>query len=90
MGHPWEITFGQFVSRVQSEFGATLETYEVVGPRGPEVLPALVIKETGAFAALWGVEDHDLLTESGLRSLCDQLGIPADLFGLEPDDDPVH
>lgn len=76
----------QFLSRIQSEFGVGLEKGEAAGPRGRVQLPVASREDVITFASFGGIEMDDLLTPTVLQSLCAQLGIPGDFFGLEPED----
>ena len=44
---------------------------------------------SNALASLGGIAHEDLLTPTMLRSLCVQLGIPPEDFGLEAEEPPT-
>ena len=74
-GHPWELTFGQFLERAQRFYGYELRH---LGP-----LPYLISSEGGLVAHLpGGLELTDRLDEIATASLCRRLRIPPEDFGL--------
>jgi len=76
-------TLGEFIARATTEFAATLQTTarDPVGPRGPARIRYLQ-RSPGMFAILPDLADTDPLTPSVLHTLCDQLSIPPETFGL--------
>lgn len=76
-------TLSDFIDRVQRDFGGELGTTEgLVGPRGPERL-SRIVRPNKRFAILPDIRVGDLLLPSMVRSLCAQLGIPSEAFGLK-------
>lgn len=78
-GHPWELTFGEFLDRVHRFYG-----YEL---RHLGALP-YVISSDGALVAHLpgGLDLSDRLDEIATASLCRRLGIPPGDFGLMPEE----
>ena len=64
LGSRWEgPTVGEFVERVEREFGAAPDLTRLLGE---------------------GLLDTESLAPAEVRELCDQLGVPAEDFGVEP------
>ena len=77
-------TLGEFIARATTEFGATLHTAggSVVGPRG-RVTIRYLLRGSASFAILPEIAEDEPLVPDVLRSLCEQLAIPPEAFGLE-------
>jgi hypothetical protein len=85
--HPWSLTLRQFLERVEREFGARRYSLVMVGPQArAEIFFVTRQVATEHFAALLEIDPEDELTPSVLRSLCVQLGIPPEHFGLETEE----
>jgi hypothetical protein len=82
--HPWSLTLRQLLERIERDFGAQRRIQVVVGPRGQTEI-SYIVRETSPehFATILGIDPDAELAPSTLRSLCVQLGIPPDLFGLD-------
>lgn len=57
----------------------------MLGPRGRAKISFLV-RSPEQFAIILGIDLDEELTPSTLRSVCAQLGVPPDLFGLEQEE----
>lgn len=75
-------TMGEFVHKATTGYGAAIRTTEeqTVGPRGSTTFRYLV--RDRFFAVLQEIPDERVLTPDVLRSLCVQLNIPPQDFGL--------
>jgi hypothetical protein len=76
-------TLGEFITQATGTFGATLHEIRgtLTGPHGPVPVRYLV-RGAGSFAILPAIADHERLVPDVLRSLCEQLAIPPESFGL--------
>lgn len=64
LGSRWHgPTVGEFVERVEHEFGAASDLTRLLGN---------------------GMQSDDSLAPADVRDLCNQLGVPAEDFGVEP------
>ena len=82
-------TLQEFVHRAIHEFQAILETsiFVIEGPRGPVIIRRLARPIGGgriAKARLPDILPSDPLTSARLRSLCIQLRISPEAFGVGP------
>lgn len=75
-------TMGEFIQRATAAYGAAIRTTEeqTVGLRGPTTFRYLMRDQ--CFAVLQAIPDEQVLTPDVLRSLCVQLNIPTQDFGL--------
>lgn len=83
--HPWEITLRQFLERVEREYGGGRVPLFAFSSQG-RIDVSFVQRSSEEFATLPGLDLDEELTPTVLRSLCVQLGLPPDLFGLEPEE----
>jgi len=76
-------TLGDFIQRSQY-YGFELRKtgLDIHGPRGVTRIDYLWRKFDRLFAPLPDLRDDQRLTENEVRSLCAQLGIPGEDFGL--------
>jgi hypothetical protein len=88
--HPWSLTLRQLLDRIEREFGGQHRALFVLGPRG-RVNILFLVREASPehFATVLGINPDEELAPSTLRSICVQLGIPPDVFGLEQEE-PYH
>ena len=77
-------TLGELVLHARRRYGFTLRRVglNVHGPRGDTRIDYLWRDSPRAFAPLPDYRDDQRLTENLVRSLCAQLGIPPEDFGL--------
>jgi len=76
-------TLGEFISRSR-KYGFTLRRvgFDIHGPRGVTRLDYLGLDDPQAYAPLPDYPHDQRLTRNEVRSLCSQLGIPLEDFGL--------
>lgn len=77
----------EFIDRAISEYGAEKREpgEPLVGPRGQAKATYLIRQINGddpKFAVIPDMKDEEILVPDTLRSLCKQLGIPLEDFGL--------
>jgi hypothetical protein len=80
--HPWEVTLRQVLEKIERDFGGVQTPLFAIGPRGRTDISYLK-RAPELFATILGVDLDEELTPTVLRSVCVQLGVPPDLFGLE-------
>ena len=80
-------TLGEFISRSR-KYGFTLRRvgFDIHGPRGVTRLDYLGRDDPRAYAPLPDYPHDQRLTRNEVRSLCSQLGIPLEDFGLTEKD----
>lgn len=80
-------TLGEFIERAR-RYGFTLRRVgiDIHGPRGRTRIDYLWRVTPLAFASLPDYPHERRLTRNRVRSLCTQLGIPAEDFGLETEE----
>ncbi len=83
--HPWSLTLRQLIEKIERDLGGLRTPLFGVGPRGRFDVSFMALSPEN-FATVVGVGLDDELTPSVVRSLCVQLGVPPDLFGLEPEE----
>lgn len=81
-------TLGEFIRHARG-YGFTLRRvgFDIRGPRGVTRIDYFWRDKPQAYAPLPDYPEHQRLTENQVRSLCSQLGIPAEDFGL-PEEAP--
>ncbi len=78
-------TLEEFISWVTTQHGATVQNRVISCPIGTVEVKSIVRKSnngTVKFCALPELKDTDKLVPTQVRSLCKQLGIPPEDFGL--------
>ena len=82
-------TLGEFILHARRRYGFIHRRvgFDLRGPRGGTRIDYLWRDNPRAFAPLPDYRDDQRLTENQVRSLCAQLGIPAEDFGL-PEEGP--
>lgn len=80
--YPWQLTLRQFLEKVEQEHGAAQRLRFAVGPRGKAEISFIALSPEHLTPIL-GIDPEEELTLTALRSACEQLGIPPELFGLE-------
>lgn len=88
MGDPWRLTLRQFLEKVEQEYGSRPQegTLWIRGARGTETFKYLGRTVTiEQFAVLQDLDPDVELSPHVLRSLCNQIGVPPEDFGLDPD-----
>lgn len=88
----YPITAKDFVEDVINHFGGKIVPLggKLHGPRG-RVDPIIISRGEGAdtrFARVQDLGPNRFLTAEEIRSLCAQLGLDCELYGLEPDGTP--
>ena len=86
--HPWQLTLRQFLEKVERDFGGARKPLFSTGPSGRIDISFVAISPEH-FAPLLNLDPDDELSLTTLRSLCVQLGLPPELFGLEHEE-PYH
>ncbi len=85
-GHPWQLTLGEFLRRVASDYGYQLCETDLRVP-GRELVRYLRSPDGKSTAQLPGtLRLEDPLDEFVTASLCRRLGIPPEDFGLIPEE----
>lgn len=85
--HPWQLTLGQFLNRVVSDYGFELCGFDVRDPSNKSVHLPYLKNPDGKVVHLPGTLSlEDQLDEIVTASLCRRLGIPPELFGLMPEE----
>ena len=80
-------SLGEFIDRVIAEYGVEIKEPEgpLIGPRGQAKAVYLFRKMDGEnprFAIIPDLRNDEMLVPDTLRSLCRQLGVPLEDFGL--------
>ena len=89
MAYPFAqlLTLPDFAERLRAEFDCELkETEEPLVREGGRSIPIRYFERTteeGTFQAVVDLNDDDMVQFTVLRSLCAQLRIPVEAFGLE-------
>lgn len=82
-------TLGEFILHARRRYGFIHRRvgFDLRGPRGATRIDYLWRDNPRAFAPLPDYRDDQRLTDNQVRSLCAQLGIPVEDFGL-PEEGP--
>lgn len=82
--HPWEITLREFVTIVRRSYGIEIELASAA------VIGGVLLKRIGAGGEIYPVlvlDPDEIMAPSLLQHICWFYGIPAEDFGLDPEDD---
>ena len=83
--HPWSLTLRQLLETIERDFGGVRTPLYALGPRGRTDL-SYMLRSADQFATLLELDPDEELAPSLVRSLCVQLGIPPEVFGLEQEE----
>jgi len=86
-GYPWSLTLRQLLDKIERDYGGEISSFFVLGSRGSARITVLRRKvSTDRLATILDLDPDEELSPTLLRSLCIQLGIPPEDFGLAPDE----
>lgn len=83
------MTLREFLRRVERQYGLRPQAFPDKVRQSRGFFPIEYIEREGSlrsFTVFLGVEPDDELHPNTLRSLCAQLGLPPEDFGLEPEE----
>ena len=85
-GHPWTLTYREFLDKACSDYGFRLFEKEAVDPWG-HLIKQRYLKSVDGKSIVHlpaGMEPETRLNEHTTGSLCRRMGIPPEDFGLYP------
>lgn len=85
--HPWSLTLRQLLDRIERDYAGEISSFFVLGSRGSARITILRRKVSSVgLATILDIDPDEDLTPTVLRSLCIQLGVPPEDFGLGHED----